>query len=268
MSLVFLKLGGSLITDKEKTDTPNFHKIEEIAEEIASALRDVTDLQLVLGHGSGSFGHHAARKYQTRAGVSTPQEWLGFSHVWERAHALNYIVEQALVKANVPVITFSPSSTIVTRNHAIQSWNTIPILSAMHNSLVPLIHGDVVFDEQIGGTILSTEELFMALVKYIVPDYILLAGIEPGVWQNYPAMESIIPLITPASFSLTQSGEMKSSSPDVTGGMGSKVASMLEIINQNPSTTISIFCGLESGNIYSSLSGNLLGTRIMSDERG
>ncbi len=106
MSLVFLKLGGSLITDKEKTDTPNFHILGGIADEIASALRDVPDLQLVLGHGSGSFGHHAAQKYNTREGVSTPEEWLGFAHVWDRAHALNCIVEQTLAKDNIPVLTF------------------------------------------------------------------------------------------------------------------------------------------------------------------
>lgn len=268
MSLVFLKLGGSLITDKEKTDTPNFYKIERIAHEIASALRDVPDLQLVLGHGSGSFGHHAAQKYNTREGISTPEEWLGFAHVWDRAHAMNSIVEQALVKANIPVLTFSPSGCIITRNHAIHSWNTIPIQSALSNRLVPLIHGDVVFDEKIGGTILSTEELFIALSKYLVPDHILLAGIEPGVWQNYPTKDAIISKITPATFMSNQTDNMRSSSPDVTGGMGSKVASMLEIIKGHPSTRISIFSGLESGNIYSSLSGNLIGTCITSEERG
>ena len=268
MSLVFLKLGGSLITDKEKTDTPNFQKIEDIADEIASALRDVPDLQLVLGHGSGSFGHHAAQKYNTRNGVSTPQEWLGFAHVWDRAHALNSIVEQALANAKVPVLSFSPSNCIITRNHAVQSWNTLPIQSALYNHLVPLIHGDVVFDEQIGGTILSTEELFIALSKYLVPDQILLAGIEPGVWQNYPAQDIIISKITPATFMGNQSDDMRSSSPDVTGGMGTKVASMLEIIKEHPSTRISIFSGLESGNIYSSLSGNSIGTCITSEERG
>jgi isopentenyl phosphate kinase len=265
MSLVFLKLGGSLITDKNKTDSPNLHKIEEIAVEIASALRDVPELQLVLGHGSGSFGHHAAREFNTRAGVSSPKEWMGFAHVWDRAHALNTIIEQALVKASIPALTFSPSSCIITRNHAVQSWNTTPLQMALKNHLVPLIHGDVVFDEQLGGTILSTEELFIALSKHLVPDQILLAGIEPGVWQNYPEKDTIISKITPATFAVNKPGDMRSSSPDVTGGMGSKIASMLEIIKLHSKTRISIFSGLESGNIYSSLTENLLGTLIASE---
>lgn len=268
MSIVFLKLGGSLITDKNKTDTPDLRVLTQIANEIASALRDKPDLQLVLGHGSGSFGHHAAKKYHTRYGVKTADEWLGFAHVWERAHALNIIVEQTMIKAGIPIITFSPSSFIITHNHTVQSWNITPLISALDHHLVPLIYGDVVFDEQIGGTILSTEELFTELSKYIIPDLILLAGIEPGVWQNYPATESIVPKITPSSFALQKSSEMVSSSPDVTGGMGSKIVSMIEIINRHTSTTASIFSGLESGNIYSSLMGNLLGTRITCDERG
>ena len=88
----------------------------------------------------------------------------------------------------------------MTRNHVIETWNTLPIQTALDNHLVPLIYGDVVFDEQIGGTILSTEELFIDLSKHLVPDVILLAGIEPGVWQNYPAKDIIISRITPATF--------------------------------------------------------------------
>ncbi len=268
MSLVFLKLGGSLITDKERTDTPNLQRINTIAEEIASALRNAPDLKLVLGHGSGSFGHHAAKKFNTRDGVHTPEEWRGFAHVWDRAHALDSIVAQALAAAGVPVVVFPPSACVITQNHHITDWNTSPIEQALQARLVPLIHGDVVFDREIGGTILSTEELFIKLSANLPPDRILLAGIEPGVWKNYPAMDEILPLITPSSFSESGFGNMQSASPDVTGGMGSKITSMLPIVAQHPGTTVSIFSGMESGTIYSSLMGNNFGTRIASDERG
>ena len=61
--VVFLKLGGSLITDKERYQTPRPAVIERAAAEIAAALAARPDLRLLLGHGSGSFGHFEAAKY-------------------------------------------------------------------------------------------------------------------------------------------------------------------------------------------------------------
>ncbi|MCX6065672.1 MAG: hypothetical protein NT121_07955, partial [Chloroflexi bacterium] len=60
--LVFLKLGGSLITDKTLPYTPRLDKLADLASQIAAAL-STRQLSLVLGHGSGSFGHIAAKKY-------------------------------------------------------------------------------------------------------------------------------------------------------------------------------------------------------------
>lgn len=262
MSLVFLKLGGSLITDKDKTDTANLPALETISQQVAVALRDDPDLQLVLGHGSGSFGHHAAHHYQTQMGVHTPEEWLGFVHVWQRARALNQIVVESLAAAGVPVVVFSPSSFLTTQNQRIGQWDTSSIHTALTQRLVPVLHGDVVFDRKIGGTIVSTEELFIALANTLTPDRILLAGIEPGVWQDYSKKNEVIPWIDPSQNHAAGNNAMRSASIDVTGGMGSKVEGMLRLVRDFPGIRVSIFSGVESGNIYRSLMGESLGTCI------
>ncbi len=267
MSLVFLKLGGSLITDKDRTDTPNLPVLAEISREIAAALKDSPELHLVLGHGSGSFGHHAAHRYQTRKGVRSPEEWAGFTHVWERARALNQIVVENLTGAEIPVISFAPSSFLITCNHEIQNWDTTAIKSSLDHRIVPLLNGDVVFDREIGGTIVSTEELFTALATSILPNRILLAGIEPGVWRDYRKRDSIFEHINPDMDVLGASNSMQSSSIDVTGGMLSKVQGMLQLVRNHPNVKVSIFSGLKSGNIYSSLMGGSLGTSIETIER-
>jgi isopentenyl phosphate kinase len=267
MSLVFLKLGGSLITDKDRTDTPNLSVLAEISREIAAALKDSPELHLVLGHGSGSFGHHAAHRYQTRQGVHSPGEWVGFSRVWERARALNQIVVEHLVNAEIPVVAFAPSSFLVTRNHEIQNWDTTAIRSALDHRIVPLLNGDVVLDREIGGTIVSTEELFTALAETILPDRILLAGIEPGVWRDYQKRDSIFTQINLEMDAFTSDNAMQSSSIDVTGGMLTKVQGMLQLVQHHPNIKVSIFSGLKSGNIYSSLMGESFGTSIEASER-
>ena len=70
--LVFLKLGGSLITDKTQAYTARLDKLADLATQIAHSLQTHPDLRLVLGHGSGSFGHTAAKKYRTRDGLPPP----------------------------------------------------------------------------------------------------------------------------------------------------------------------------------------------------
>ena len=58
--LVFLKLGGSLITDKDQPYTLRSDKLNQVTREIKSARSRSPNLHLILGHCSGSFSHHAA----------------------------------------------------------------------------------------------------------------------------------------------------------------------------------------------------------------
>ena len=97
--LVFLKLGGSLITDKAGELTARPRVIRRLAREVRTALNKRPDLKLVLGHGSGSFGHVVASRYGTRKGVREPEAWQGFTEVAHAAAQLNRIVMAAFVAA-------------------------------------------------------------------------------------------------------------------------------------------------------------------------
>ena len=83
--LIFLKLGGSLITDKQRPRTPRPEVLSRLAGEIGRALKAQPKISLVLGNGAGSFGHVTAKKYGTRQGVRTEQEWKGFAEIWREA---------------------------------------------------------------------------------------------------------------------------------------------------------------------------------------
>jgi isopentenyl phosphate kinase len=260
--LVFLKLGGSLITDKDVAHSARIDVIQRIASEISQTMHDRPGMKLLLGHGSGSFAHIAAHRYNTRDGVRSPEDWHGFAEVWHEAKALNTIVTDALVKANLPAVVFSPCSQILTRAHRIQTWDTRSIKIALDNGLMPLVYGDVVFDTEIGGTILSTEEQFEYLASKLRPVRILIAGIEAGVWKNYPERTEVISKITPSNFKSDEKYLSSSQSTDVTGGMRSKVLSMMNLIETGYCDEVCIFSGLESGSIHDAITGNCAGTRI------
>jgi len=262
MTVIFIKLGGSLITDKTRPYTPRPEKLDLLAAEIASALRDNKDLHLVLGHGSGSFGHAAASHYNTRLGVSGLAAWRGFAEVWYQASALNRLVLEALNRAGLPIITLSPVASITARDGMISNWNLLPIQAALSNGLLPVIHGDVAFDKTQGGTILSTEDLFAYLAHQLHPQRILLAGLEAGVWADFPAHKQLLVEMTPGSFAQHASGLGAASGTDVTGGMLSKVTGMLSLVEQIPDLEVLIFSGEQSGNLIRALRGENPGTRL------
>ncbi len=110
--VVFLKLGGSLITDKRQAETPRPDVIARLAAEIAAARAQVPTMQLVIGHGSGSFGHVVGRRYGTRAGVESAVDWYGFAATADAAARLNRIVVAALLAADVPAWAIQPSVTL------------------------------------------------------------------------------------------------------------------------------------------------------------
>jgi isopentenyl phosphate kinase len=259
-SLIFLKLGGSLITDKHSPRTPRQAIIDRIVEEIAIALKNNPDLRILLGHGSGSFGHTSGKKHGTRNGVKTKDEWIGFAEVWHDAARLNQIVLEALIQAEIPSIVFPPSSAITTKDQTIITWDISPIKKAIDSKLLPVVFGDVVFDKSIGGTILSTEDLFVHLAAELAPNRILLAGIDPGVCEDYPDCNSVIPRITPADLPGLEGKLSDSDAPDVTGGMEAKVKQMLQLVEKNPTLEILIFSGEEPGVTAAAISGESPGT--------
>ncbi|MDP2964472.1 MAG: isopentenyl phosphate kinase [Pelolinea sp.] len=260
--LVFLKLGGSLITDKDRPYTARFDVIKRTAEEINKAINEDSDLKVVLGHGSGSFGHFAAMESGFKEGASTKSQWLGFQRVWQAAHELNDIFIGEYNKSGLPVVSFPPSTSISADNKKILEWNTFPIRTALVNNLIPVVFGDTIFDLSLGGVILSTEELFLFLIDKLSPGRIILAGKEPGVWADFPEKKHLIPKITPENYVGVNKKIASSQSIDVTGGMQKKVTLMLEAVSTNPNLSIEIITGEIPGNIYKSLKGVKTGTII------
>jgi isopentenyl phosphate kinase len=260
--LIFLKLGGSLITDKTRPYTPRLDTLDNLTLQIAVALQENMELRLVLGHGSGSFGHQAASQFDTRGGVSGPEAWRGFAEVWYQASALNRLVVEALRSAGLAAVTLAPVSAVLSRDGQVAAWDLAPLKAALVNGLLPVIHGDVVFDEARGGTILSTEDLFAHLARHLHPKRVLLAGLETGVWEDFPARTRLIGEMTPQIFAQQVASLGGSAGTDVTGGMQAKVTSMLKLVEQVPGLEVLIFSGKEPGNVRRALQGENPGTRL------
>jgi isopentenyl phosphate kinase len=180
--------------------------------------------------------------------------------VWREAAELNHLVMAALHAVGLPAVAFPPSAAVIARDGQVSTWELTPLQRALEAGLLPVVYGDVVFDEQRGGTILSTEDLFMHLARALRPRRLLLAGLEPGVWADYPACTRLVSEITPANYPSLQASLGASAATDVTGGMAGKVAQMMELVEELPRLEVLIFSAEQPGILGRVLGGGNSGT--------
>jgi isopentenyl phosphate kinase len=203
----------------------------------------------VLGHGSGSFGHVAAKKHGTRQGVIDRSGWQGFAEVAAAAARLNQIVIDDLVAEGIPAISLPPSASAQCEGGRLLYLDTTAVQTALAHRLVPVVQGDVAFDRVRGATIVSTEDVFIYLAHELRPAHILLAGEVAGVYERADLGGLLIPVITPANVAQYVSALGGSHGTDVTGGMSGKVNQMLDVVKQQPTVEVCIFSGAVRGNV-------------------
>ena len=264
--LLFLKWGGSLITDKSNPLTPNKEIIHSLCDEFSKLIKNNPNTKFILGHGSGSFGHYVANKYGTKNGIRSQQQWEGFLEVWGAVRKLNEIVIQSLQDFNIPCLAIPPSVTFIAKNGKPSILFHQPFQHALDAKMVPVVFGDVIFDSEIKGTILSTEEIFFHLAHQFHPDLILLAGIEKGIYADFPEKNQLISRITPSNFLEIRNSIGGSNNIDVTGGMLGKVETMLDLVKELPELKIAIFSCEQKGNLEKATNGQEIGTWIQQEQ--
>ncbi len=226
--LILIKLGGSLITDKNKPFCAKREVIRRLAKEIKSALSPKYDL--IIGHGSGSFGHTVASKYQTQKGIINKDSIWGLSLVADAAIQINRIVVDEFLKAKIPVVSFAPASFITAKDQKLDKILTSQIKNSLKIGSIPIIYGDIVMDSQQGFCIFSGETTLDILAKKLMQDYknvwVILCGDTNGVLD--PKGQTV-PKINKQNFAKISAGVGGSASTDVTGGMLHKVKTSLDL---------------------------------------
>ncbi|MBM4430062.1 MAG: isopentenyl phosphate kinase family protein [Chloroflexi bacterium] len=245
--LIFVKLGGSLITDKKGEAAARPEVIARLAEEVREALDSQPGLQLLLGHGSGSFGHVVAQRYRVQSGCT---DWRGYALTSAAAARLNRIVTDGLLQAGVPVVSVQPSASARASAGQLRRFEISTIDELLARGLVPLVYGDVALDDAWGTTIISTEIIFAYLARMLNPQRIVLAGEVAGVYSADPRSSPaarLIPVISARRLDDAGSELGGSHGVDVTGGMHSKVHLMVDLVRDLPGLRIHLLSGLQPG---------------------
>ena len=257
MDLVFVKLGGSVITDKTQPYTLREGVLERLAGEVRQSL-DNGRVTLLLGHGAGSFPHHSASKYQTHKGLVREDSVRGLCEVSRDVFRLDRLVIEALLNAGVSAMPFQPSSANISEGGKIQQWSTAAIEHALSIGVTPVVFGDISMDRTMGVSISSTEDEFSFLAGSLPPKRVVMATCVDGVLDRE---SRVIPRITPENLPQIRNVLLPAEGEDVTGGMLHKVERLLQMAETGCETLI--VNALVPGRLKDAIVGEqVVGTRV------
>ena len=238
--LVFIKLGGSAITVKTGAAEARPGVIRAAAQQVRQALDEDPQLRLVVGHGSGSFGHFAAHQY----GFGEAGNWRAYAETGAAAARLNRLVTDLFLEEGVPVVSLQPSASALCRDGELVRLEIDPLRALLERGLVPLVYGDVALDETRGMSIASTEKIFAYLALQLEPRRVVYLTEVGGIYTADPNADPHAQLIrdlTPASFEEIAHGVGRSRATDVTGGMLDKVRRNLDLVRRLPGLEVYVF---------------------------
>jgi isopentenyl phosphate kinase len=211
-----------------------------------------------------------AQKYATQRGITGSESCRGIALVQEAAAKLNRIVVKALIESGVNAISIQPSGAAISENSRIVKWELDVVEKLLDCNLVPVVYGDVSIDLGQGCCILSTEEIFRHIAAKLPVERIVIGSNVNGIFDKDPNIfqdAQQIPLITPKKFDQVLCFLGKSTGIDVTGGMRSKVAALLEIVKRKNSIKCSIIDITRPKTLEDALRGRkTVGTTIQGQE--
>ncbi len=249
-----VKIGGSVITDKNKPFSLRYDVIKNIAREIALAYNKCRN-RIVLIHGGGSFGHYVVEEHR---GLDSMESVL--QTIWYMRE-LNMIFTDYLHYYNVPGIPMDTHSIAFIDSGKLEI-NTKPIRKAVDDNFIPVLYGDVIFTDS-KPTILSGDEIAWYLAKELKPSRLLFVTSVKGVYNKDPLKEGARLLYSISLKEIKDIDMEKIHGYDVTGGMKKKLLlgmlyaceGILEVL---------IFSGFVKDNVYKAICGyNIEGTRII-----
>ncbi len=260
---IILKIGGSVITDKNGELAARTEVMNRLAEEIEKAQVK----SLVIVHGGGSFGHPTAQKYGIKDGLREDAQKVGFAETHHVMTVLNGLIMDSLVWHSIPALSVTPSSCIITENGRIKTFEDAILKMLLNMGFVPVLYGDATLDEKLGFTVLSGDQLVAYLARKLSATRIIIGVDTDGLYDADPKMAKNAKLYT--HLTLRELEKIKdtlgkSTSADVTGGMLGKIAELIPAIAQG--IPVAIVNAAKPNRTYKALIGDMVEGTVIEKE--
>ena len=206
--MILIKLGGSIITNKEKPLSARRKAIDSILNQI-KRIRE----PMILVHGGGSYGHYWSVKYDMHT-KPAKYDMRGVSIVKNSMIDLNKIILNSAVKNRINAYCLPPTD-FMNGNKPIKN-KILTINEIAKSGLTPITYGDALWFGQKKSYILSGDVIMSIIGKILKPRLSIFVLDVDGVYSNTKSKKLI--------------RDFKKEKPiisknkiDVTGGMTRKI---------------------------------------------
>ena len=212
--MILIKLGGSIITNKEKPLSARRKTIDSVLKQI----RKIKEPKIIV-HGGGSYGHYWSVKYDMHT-KPAKYDLKGVSVVKNSMIALNKIILDMAVKNRLNPYSLPPTD-FMSGNRSIKS-KILTINDIAKSGLTPITYGDALWYGQKKSYILSGDVIMTALAKVLKPRLSIFALNVDGVYSNMKSKKLIYDF-------KKEKPSISTNKMDVTGGMTRKITEAVKM---------------------------------------
>ncbi|MBC7806120.1 MAG: hypothetical protein H7145_08215 [Akkermansiaceae bacterium] len=215
MSVV--KLGGSLITNKERVASFCRLRTQRLAWEIASANRPV-----IVVHGTGSFGKPPAVQHgYDQSGALSESRGEVVAEVAASLHILRGHVLNCLVRAGMRPVGLGAVGLYRTGDGRIRHYAPEPVNALLERGMTPVISGDLVPEEGGGFAVCSSDLIAAHQAVYLSAQCLIFATDSPVLLPSQGGKRrTMVGELHPEHAAV---GEIRPTVRDVSGGMFGKL---------------------------------------------
>ena len=206
--MILIKLGGSIITNKEKPLSARRKTIDNISKSLKKI-----DESIIIVHGGGSFGHFWSVKYDMHTKEKN-YDLRGVAIIKNSMIELNKIILDSLLKNRLNPYCIPPADFMSGNKPILKKIKEIEKIAKA--GLTPVTYGDALWYGQKKTYILSGDKIMTHFAKILKPRLCIFALNENGLYSDLKSKKLIYELKD--EHPLISENKM-----DVTGGMTRKV---------------------------------------------
>ena len=212
--MILIKLGGSIITNKERPLSARRKTIENILKQI----KKIKEPKIIV-HGGGSYGHYWSVKYDMHT-KPAKYDTRGVSIVKNSMIELNKIILDIAVKNRINAYCLPPTD-FMNGNKSIK--NKILTMNDISKSgLIPITFGDALWFGQKKSYILSGDVIMTTIAKVLKPRLSIFVLNVDGVYSDLKTKKLIYDF-------KKEKPTISINKMDVTGGMTRKITEAVKI---------------------------------------
>jgi isopentenyl phosphate kinase len=239
--VIIIKLGGSILTDKNIPNSMRNDVIDSLISQISDNYQSSNQPNLIIIHGAGSFGHPIANSFSIQNGLNQniPNQTLGLTKTHQSVMKLNTKIVDSFLSRDIPVLSLTTSSVFFQEDSILKFTGIDQIGSLLKLGIIPILFGDILLHDTKNFSILSGDRVIYEIcksfsspmnTKYKIEKIIFCFDKDGIIISNTEKDSKVIQNIKSKDLDLISLKKFENS-VDVTGNIRGKLEEIKKICN-------------------------------------